>query len=272
VAQLRSLYAEGILDPDFALLKDSDASAKFMGGQAFMVLAGQVYWNNYEDAFKKANPGKSAEEVIGLIDMWPNPRDGKRYYFTETPYWSESMFRGDLDDEKMERVLALLDYMYTDEYKIKASMGIEGVDYKKENGIYLSLLPADQLLSKKYPITNWINALSAWGQWLIPEGIQIQNSNPNIAYTDKYWQEHYRRTKEIAVPTPVNYDIRLMSTPAKDKLGIVSQDVFPDIMRVIMGKGDPIQEWKAVIKSYGPRGLDDAIREVNEQAKALGID
>ncbi|MDR3173740.1 MAG: extracellular solute-binding protein [Treponema sp.] len=269
VAQLRTLYTEGILDPDFALLKDSDASAKFMSGQAFAVFAGHVYWD-YEDAFKRANPGKSAEEVIGLIDMWPNPHDGKRYYFSEAPYWSESMFRGDMNDEKMDRVLAMLEYMYTDEYKIKVAMGIEGVDYKKENGAYISLLPPDQLLSKKYPITNKIGSLSAWGQWLGLEGVQIQSSNPNIAYTDKYWQEHYRYTKEIAIPTPVNYDIRLMSTPAKDKLASVTQDWMLDMVRVIMGKGDPIQEWKAVIKSYSP-GLDDAIREVNEQAKVLGI-
>jgi putative aldouronate transport system substrate-binding protein len=271
VAQLRTLYTEGVLDPDFALLKDEEAVAKFMGGQAFAVLSGAMYWK-YEDAFKKANPGKGTGELIGLIDMWPNPRDGKRYYFSETPYWSESMFRGDMNDEKMDRVLAMLDYMYSDEYKTKVIMGIEGLDYKKENGAYISLLPADQTLQKKYPITitGSIGSLSAWGQWLGLEGVQVQNSNPNIAYTDNYWREHYRRTKEIAIPTPVNYDIRLMSTPAKDKLASVTQNYLSDMVRVIMGRGDPVQEWKAVIKSYNP-ALEDAVREVNEQAKALGI-
>jgi putative aldouronate transport system substrate-binding protein len=270
VAQLRTLYAEGILDPDFALLKDEEAVSKFMGGQAFAVFSGGMYWN-YEDAFKKANPGKSAEEVIGLIEMWPNPHDGKRYYFSETPYWSEAMFRGDMSDEKMERALNLLDYMSSDEYMTQVVLGIEGVDYKKENDAYISLLEENETLLKKYPITNKFGWLADWGGKLGKKGIQLQNSNPNIAYTDKYWQEHFQRMKEIAIPTPVNYDIRLMSTPAKDKLSAVAQDMLPDMVRVIMGKGDPVQEWKAVIKSYGPRGLDEAIREVNEQVKVLGI-
>jgi putative aldouronate transport system substrate-binding protein len=270
VAQLRTLYTQGILDRDFALLKNDEAVTKFMGGQAFAVYSGFMQWI-YEDIFKSGNPGVSAKDAIGLIRMWPNPRDGKRYYFSETPYWSEAMFRGDTSDEKMERILSMLDYMYSDEYQRKKWLGVENVDYKFENGNYLSLLPADTTLTKKYPITSRMGSLSAWGQWLQLEGVQLWNNNPDIQYTNELFLEHYNNTKETAVATPVNYDIRLMSTPAKDKASQLNSEMQTDMVQVIMGTGDPIQAWKNVIRGYGPRGLDDAIREVNERAKAQGI-
>jgi putative aldouronate transport system substrate-binding protein len=270
VAQLRTLYAEGILDPDFALLKDEDAMVKFMSGQAFAVLSGAMFWK-YEDAFKSNNPGVTAEDAIGLINMWPNPHDGKRYYFTETPYWSETMFRGDMNDQKMDRVLSLLDYMYSDEHLIRVIMGIEGVDYRIENEKYISILPEGQTLAKKYPITDKIGYLAGWGGWIGLKGIRIQNSNPNIAYTDQLYLDHFNYIHETAIPTPVNYDIRLMSTPAKDRASVLNNDMLTDMVRVIMGSGDPVQEWKNVIRGYYPRGLEAAIKEVNEQAALLRI-
>jgi putative aldouronate transport system substrate-binding protein len=270
VAQLRTLYTQGILDRDFAFLKDEEAVAKFMSGKAFAVLSGGMYWN-YEEAFKAGNPGVSAEEAIGLINMWPNPHDGKRYYFSETPYWSETMFRGDLSDRKMERILSLLDYMYSDEYQMKKVLGIENVDYKYENDAYISMLPTDMTLAKKYPITDKLGPLSAWGGWLALQGIQVRSNNPNIRYTDELYVEHFAYIQKTAIATPINYDIRLMSTPAKDKASSLNNEMLTDMVQVIMGTGDPVQAWKNVIKSYGPRGLDDAIREVNEQVRIQGI-
>jgi putative aldouronate transport system substrate-binding protein len=269
VAQLRRLYTEGILDQDLALLKDSEGVAKFMSGQAFSVLGGAVNWT-YEDAFKAANPGVSAEEAIGLIDMWPSG-DGKRYYFRETPYWSETMFRGDMSDEKMDRILSLLDYMYTEEYKMLGQMGIENVDYKIENGEYISLLPLDVTLLKKYPITDKISSLSAWGGWLSLTGKALKNSNPNIDYTDRLYREHYNYLKSTAIPTPVNYDIRLMSSPAKDKASVFESEFLNDMVQVIMGSGDPITAWREIIRGYESRGLTEAIDEVTARAKEMGI-
>jgi putative aldouronate transport system substrate-binding protein len=270
VAHLRRLYTEGILDRDFALLKDEESVAKFMSGKAFAVFSGGMYWT-YEEAFKSANPGVTAEQAIGLINMWPNPKDGKRYYFSETPYWSETMFKGNVSDAKMDRILSVLDYMYSDEFQKKKSLGIEGVDYRVDNGAYISLLSADMTLAKKYPITDKVGSLSSWGGWLSQQGIRIQSSNSNIRYTDDLYVEHFDYIKKTAIPTPVNYDIRLMSTPAKDKASSLNNDMLADIVQVVMGTGDPVQAWKNVVRAYGPRGLDDAIREVNEQARAQGI-
>ncbi|MDR1970477.1 MAG: extracellular solute-binding protein [Treponema sp.] len=269
VAQLHTLYEQGILDRDLALLKNNEGDMKFMSGQAFAVLSGHVYWI-YEDAFKAANPGITSEDAIGLINMWPSG-DGKRYYFSETPYWSETMFQGRMTDEKMERALYMLDYMYSDEYQLRKSMGIENVDYKVENGQYISLLSPDTTLGKKYPITDKIGALSAWGQWLPLTGKQLKNPDPYVDYTDRLWLEHYNYIKATAVPTPINYDIRLMSTPAKDKASQLNSEMENDMVQVIMGRRDALTAWREVIRSYGPRGLTDAINEVNARAKELGI-
>ncbi|GHU90616.1 sugar ABC transporter substrate-binding protein [Spirochaetia bacterium] len=269
VAQLRTLYKEGILDPDFALLKDEEGVAKYMNGKAFGVLSGTVRWS-YEEAWKAANPGITAEEAIGFMDIWPAP-DGNRYYFSETPYWSETMFNGKLSDKKMERALYLLDYMYSDEYQVQKANGVEGVDFTIDNGAYVSLLPEGESLGKKYPITNSMGSLSAWGGWLPYVGKQVISTDPYVAYTDRLNIENLNYKKATAKPMPVNYDIKLMSTPAKDKASSLDIDSTTDTVRVIMGNQDPIAMWQEVIKSYEGRGMAEAIKEVNEKAKELGI-
>ncbi|GHU02418.1 hypothetical protein FACS1894147_04240 [Spirochaetia bacterium] len=267
VAQLRTLYKEGILDPDFPLLQVEEGTAKYMNGKAFGVFVNNINLATYKETWKAANPGITWEEAIGIMDTWPAP-DGNRYYFAETPYWSETMFNGTLSDKKMERALYLLDYMYSDEYLIPAVNGLEGVDFRFDNGVIVSLLPAGESMAKKYPITNEIRSLSTWSGWLYYEGKTSISPDPDLAYKDRLFIENFNHQKATARPIPVNYDIRLMNTPARNALDF---DLNEDMVQVIMGNQDPIAMWQEVIKGYESRGLTGAINEVNARAKELGI-
>lgn len=62
-----------------------------------------------------------------------------------------------------------------------------------------------------------------------------------------------------------------MSTPAKDKLGSFYSGAQDDLIKVILGKDDPVKMWQDAIKSYDAKGLPDAIAEVNAKVKELGI-
>jgi putative aldouronate transport system substrate-binding protein len=70
---------------------------------------------------------------------------------------------------------------------------------------------------------------------------------------------------------PVNFDIFLMSTPAKNKLSGLNSSIMDDIVKVILGKENPVAQWKKAVKGYDAKGLQDAIKEVNEEAAKKGI-
>ncbi|KRF42267.1 extracellular solute-binding protein [Paenibacillus sp. Soil787] len=266
VKQLRTLYEEGLLDKDFATQKDSDGVNKFINGKIFMYFGspGSI------DPFIKANPGATVAKSLGLMKWFP-AADGKRYTFTETPYWSEVYFRNDISDEKFDRALQLADYMMSEQYRILVKNGIEGTDYKMEGDKSLSLLATDQSLDKKYPITKVINVLGSWGNGFRYSGKQVISSNPEQAAFEKLFLDTYNQLKKEAVPTPINFDVMLMSTPAKDKIGNLMNTAQDELVKVILGKDDPIAMWEKAVKSFDAKGLQEAIVETNAEAAKLGI-
>jgi hypothetical protein len=38
-----------------------------------------------------------------------------------------------------------------------------------------------------------------------------------------------------------------------------------------LGKGDPIAQWKEIVKGYDSKGVPEAIKEANDEAAKLGI-
>lgn len=269
--QFRTLYTEGVLDKDFAVQKDSDGVVKFMSGKALAYLGDGVNWVSYGETFKKSNPGVKAEDAFGYMDIWP-AADGNKYYFVTNPDWSETLFNANMDDKKFDRALQLLDYMYSDEWMIKVKDGIEGVDYKIENGKYISLLSADQTLAKKYPITSSIGVLSTWGGNIEQTGRLVVSSDPDKAYIDQLNVDSLKEKLATRKPAPVNFGVMNMLLPEKDKiasLGNQAQNV--DMVKVILGKDDPVKMWQDVIKSYEAKGLKEAIDSVTAEAANKGI-
>lgn len=269
VQELRSLYEQGILDKDFAIQKVGDGPNKFLNGQAFAVYGGPTSLDLLNQ-FEKANPGVTAADGIGLMSMWP-AADGKKYTFAETPYWSEMFFRADLDDVKFDRALQLIDYMASEEFAVLVKNGIEGVDYKMEGGKAVSLLTQDESLAQKYPIISVISYLGAWNQGFIYSGKQTVNTNPTMAAYEQLQIDTFNKLKAEGTPIPINFDVLLLSTPAKDAIGGLTATAMDDLYKVILGKEDAVTMWQNAVKSYDAKGLQEAIAEVNAKAAELGI-
>lgn len=273
IKQLWQLNHEGLLDKDFAIQKDADGFRKFLNGQSFISLGGDIRKPDNIEAFTKANPDAKVSD-IGYMNVWPTA-DGNRYNFGLLPYWSETFFNSKLDDEKFDRALRLVDYMMSEEYSALLSNGIEGVDYKMEDGKAVSLLTADQSLTKKYPITSNLGYLSSWHSQFDVEGKKVINANPNVAAIDAAAGEAFSRFMSGNKPSPINFEITLMSTPAKDKLaGALTPNnggIVDEVIKIVLKKDDPLEDWKKVVKSYDAKGLQEAITEVNAKAQEMGI-
>ena len=97
------------------------------------------------------------------------------------------------------------------------------------------------------------------------------SSDTDLAALQKDQLDTFNRYKQQDTPMPVNFDFNAISTPAKNKLLALDPDVQNDIVKVMLGKGDPIAQWKELVKSYDSKGVPEAIKEVNDEVAKQGI-
>lgn len=260
--RMQKLYADGILDPDFITQKDGDAIAKFIGGYACVSLGGEFNPNT----FMEANPGvENLEDAFGYILPFA-AEDGNQYVFTSTPYWSEAFISAGVDDEKLDRILMLLNYMCSEEYMSKVMNGREGVDWEYQDGEMHSLLSESESLSDKYPITANLGWLASWGF-----GDEVISSNPvQAAYTKlRDETDDYELTNMSAAP--INFSVLLMDNAEKTEISNLSSEFKDKANNIIIKTEDARTAWEKVIGEFNGKGMDKAIVSVTAQAAENGI-
>jgi putative aldouronate transport system substrate-binding protein len=260
--RMQQLYADGILDPDFITQKDGDAIAKFTSGYACVSLGGEFNPTTFMEANQDV---ENLEDALGFILPFAS-EDGNSYVFTSTPYWSETFINAAVDDEKLERILMVLDYMYSEEYISQLMNGIEGVDWEEQDGEKVSLMSEDESLSDKYPITSSFGYLASWGY-----GDSVISSNPSQAsYTRLYDEtEDYELANMSAAP--INFAVLLMNNEEKTAISNLSSDFIDKANNIIISSNEARTEWETVIEEFNGKGLQEAIESVTAQAAEEGI-
>lgn len=97
------------------------------------------------------------------------------------------------------------------------------------------------------------------------------SSDPTLAAWQKDQLDTFNRYKQEDTNIPVNFDFDAITTPAKNKFGALGGNINDDIVKVILGKGDPIAQWKEIVKGYDSKGVPEAIKEVNDEVAKRGI-
>jgi len=270
LTQVHKLFHDGILDPDMAILKGMEGREKFASGKVGVYLAQttpgnakqlKLSWEKYNDT--------PFEDSIGILHVWPS-KDGVQYRHTEKSFWSSTYFRGGLEEEKMERILMLYDYLLSEEGVKLLTYGIEGEDYVQD-GDQITLTwekDADGNtidLLNKYKSLGIFQGMPSWYEFTWYEDNPINRLN----FTEealKMSLDSFNWKMENAEAIPTNYLIDLMVTPAKTKIVFNSDS----LIRVVLSPEDPILGWEKVIDDFRAKGLNQAIYEVNEKAQLLG--
>lgn len=268
--EIHTLYQEGILDPDLALLKGYEGREKFAAGKAGIYLAQttpgyvkdlRVSWETYSD--------KSFEDSVAILHVWPSS-DGTQYRHTEKSFWSSTYFRGGIEEEKMERVLMLYDYLLSDEGVKLLTYGIEGDDYYIDGDEVVLTWENDAegnliTLNNKYKSIGVFGGLPSWFEFTWYE----DNPLNRLTFTEKGLKmslDSYDWKMNNAKAIPTNYNIDLMVTPAKSKIALE----VDQLIKVILDNNNPEDGWNKVLEEYEEKGLSLAIAEVNEKALELG--
>lgn len=149
-------YKTGILAPDFYTQKSQDLNSLFCSERSGVIFpkANVSSLRTLNADFEKANPGLKAEDCIDVC--WVLSPDGKLHGREASNYYRGYYFNPEISDEKMHRLLALADYIASEEGGPQISLGIPDVDYVIEDGEYKIIREKNasgtyDTLDKKYP-------------------------------------------------------------------------------------------------------------------------
>lgn len=258
----RDMYQEGTIEADYALTKLQTAYDKFLTGQSAAILVAGTVQGQYTRVGKnwaEANDGRDFWDDVKVLNLLPG-EDGTTTYPIFRSSWSESYISSNVDDAKLQRILAVYDYMVSEEGRTLLNMGFEGEDYSVDNGTYTSLL--DGSIADKYTFKS----LSELAEW----NISTWNEEyPSVATDPKYREADLKRVAEAEKASMPAFDMRLtyMSTPLKGKFVVKPGE---DLLKIMMGD-QPVETMvNELMAEYEANGLSDMVAEVNAKATELG--
>jgi len=266
---LRDLYEAGGLDPDFAVLRGSEGQEKFgtgIAGALALQPAAKHYVKIY-DIWNSVFPEKSFEDSFKILKQFPD-QNGIYWRFITASFWSESYINGNVDDAKMDRILALYNYLLEPDVKRMMTYGIEGVDYVlDDNGQVESLLGTNEdgtaiTAGSKYPFLYSMGYLTSWGDegqydwpW-IPEFIRRES------------KEYLDWSLANAQVAPIYWELAALETPTKAD---VAFDGGADRINFIMSSKSKEEAWQEILDKYNAMGYAKLQAEVAAAAAELGF-
>ena len=264
--KLQDLQRKGLLGTNILYTSETEIKDDFITGKSGAICMQYLELVKY---FAENGILDKADDYIMIIPPWPAD-DGIRYHFTTSLHWSELYFSSDVSDEKMEKLLELMDWLLSDEFEMIRQYGLEGIDweYQDDSPTFIS----DDAIAPmmKYPSLNILGRLVEWNM-----DDQYETSLANIRYYGEenltYAQETLEWYQENTQRVNYNYDIIFMSTPAKNNLPshqVIQQKMY----EIILGQEDALTAWpKALEQIRAETPLEDAIAEVTEQAEYYNI-
>ncbi|MBO5060733.1 MAG: extracellular solute-binding protein [Clostridia bacterium] len=127
------MFKDGIFSSDQAIFNGSEASDKFKTGKCGILMSNCSTYVLL-DIFTQfeATQSKSADDCISIARVYAP--DGKMWGQYGMNYSSITIYRPDMSDEKMERLMDIYDWVLSDEGIEMIQYGVEGVDHTVVDG------------------------------------------------------------------------------------------------------------------------------------------
>jgi putative aldouronate transport system substrate-binding protein len=261
IKYFKDLYVNGIVDRDYYTIKAaSDFTDKFYAGKAGIMIqtATVENYNGVLNNFAKSNPGMNSDETIGICCITSN--EGKYLGNENTNYWGSYIYKSNLDDITIDRILSLYDFIATDEGQKLANIGVENEDYTINNNGEITVTRAKnedgtfRIIHDIHPLNGWLkfSILNANNWTLSDPGIQ-KNRRDNIISLMK-------SKDEVADLVKLDYDLILYNGENYKNLKIVT--VVDAITELIISNEDVDKDWKKYLDECKNQ-VDGALIELN---------
>lgn len=245
------LYQDGYIWKDQVVDSGSDGMNNFYGGKAFMALTGAgPTWLTGTAWPKMVDTGivDSRDDVAPMIVL--SPADNETFYLIQTEdLWTVAHFRHDLEDEKMNRILDIWNWLASEEGRIFRVAGIEGVDYtKNDDGAY-------NILWEKNADGQYINPYADYSYNIYQPAGSLATPNET---SDPAGYEAYENFFEM-MRSPA-YKAQLKDWESEAFGGELYSTLGPDIntkfsektTEIVVGGGDVEAQWTAFVESMMP--------------------
>lgn len=254
---VRDMYEEGTIEEDILFTTTSQAEEKFLSGKsaAICIDGGISNTKTYENIgqYWKEIHGHDFFEDVKYLDLLPSI-DGNTYYTAWDYAWSETYISAKVSDEKLDRILALYDYLLSEEGTLLSNFGIVDDTYSMDDNGQVTILydkPSD-----KYHSLEMFASLVCWN-YGNTDGAGFPNLVP-----DSYVQmdkERVEKARTLEIP-PYSYECTKALYESGNGFSIKVKDIFKDVML----SEEPVEDvWNKIIDEYIDAGLLDVIDEVN---------
>lgn len=249
IAYIKKLYNEKLLDPDFYLATRDAAQNLFCSGMAACVFTNGTV-SNYTSILKNSASAGIADVEKNIKSAVVTDDQGVWRGAEASNYWLASIFSPSLDDAKFDRILSLIDYLFTEEAELTINMGLENVDWKKDgNGGFANLLdPAYANVREKYP-SCWFWRFMA----LCPDEFSLVNPAENQT-VQKAVNAAYAARAESAAKNgyvKLDYNVNFLGTQAKADYSV---NILDEVVRIAVDEkiteADIAKEWSSFIENY----------------------
>ncbi len=262
VKEIWRAYQDGIIDPNFFSNNADDAKNNFMAGQAGMYWQGIIPNALLElyAKFKEANPELDPREAIGVAVL--KAPDGKVHGFIADNYWTAAVFNPDMDDVKQERILSMMDYFCTEEGVYLSNLGIEGVDWKKENGEVVAIEQTDEngdsiTPAAKYPSIGYFSYMGMCGDgfsYLNPATAKdIRDTCLNVT----------KLKEEIGLDVKAaDLDLKFFSGTEYSMYDVTARDIITEVVIEAKSEEELVSLWNGAMDEIRDK-TDRVLEELN---------
>lgn len=273
VSAYRKLYESGGLDPNFYSKSTSAVMEDFAANRL-----GALEYKSSPPALMELKTkwdtlnSNSFESSVDIIPVFPAP-DGKRYSNSSSIFWSESLISSAATDAKVKRILALYEFLLSEEGRALCHYGIPGVDYLKTRDTYEILIDTEKeslknTLMEKYASYALFSSLAAWGGgggWDDFEENTLNNllygsASVKLARKSALW--YVGNTTQVSRP----YEFLMFP---KDPTDVFStSQAFNTFIKCIIGTDDPVIMWEDYLVQLKKQGFKEYIKHQNERFNA----
>lgn len=268
IDMLRTAYKNGWMDQDFAARKNNDVQNMFASGQIGIICKQNApkHIKGIYDTWIVNQPDIPFEDAVAIVPL----DDPNCVAFSEKSFWSETYVAGGVDDAKLERIMMLMDYLYSDEGFMLMTYGFEGKDYTlDENGQITITRPMNEAgnnfvgLDILYPSTGCFSSLAAWN------GDLSQYDDPIVP---EYIREMCiaERDRRIATWKPMNVDWEVYDLNVPEKYELTAS--VSAWSKVVADTSDtPTEElYQQLLTEWNAQGYEACKQAITAAAAELG--